>query len=274
MRLAARFLLSANRLLPAPALPGESDAQSYAQWEYNTAGPAVELFQRALVRVADPRRALDLGCGLGGKTQRLTELTPQLRWTALDLSRQNLHAASQLHGRCAEWCCADAALLPFADHSLDLILSSDTLEHLPDPRRVLRELHRCLRSGGRIALLFNPWGSPRGSHLGDLLRLPWCQLWFDGETLIEAARAEAARHGSRSHGFAESLIVHFRDHVHPTRIADLRRWVALEELFAIEEEMHVGPGPLRRAGWIAAGPWEEWLSASYGAILRPLATRA
>jgi SAM-dependent methyltransferase len=269
MRLATQLLLTANRLLPAPALPGESDARSYAQWEYTTAGPSVELFQRALGAVPDARRALDLGCGLGGKTRRLCELTPALSWSALDVSQQHLRDAAAQNGRCADWCGGDAALLPFADGSFDVILSADTLEHLPDPKRALRELRRCLRPGGRVALLFNPWGSPRGSHLGDLLRLPWCQLWFDAPTLIEAARAEAARSATFSSQYADSLIDHFRDHVHPTRIADFRRWLSEDRQLEIESEMHVGPGRLQRARWIAGRPWEEWLSASYGAVLRP-----
>ena len=272
MRLASRLLLGANRLLPAPALPGESNADAYALWEYNTAGPIVELFQRAFGTVNSAHRGLDLGCGLGGKTKRLAEVGSQLGWTALDLSLQHLRAASDLHGERATWCAGDAALLPFADRSFDVIVSADTLEHLPDPRRVLRELHRCLRAEGRVALLFNPWGSPRGSHLGDLLRLPWCQLWFDSATLIEAARAEAERRQTVSRSYAESLVEHFRDHVHPTRIADFRHWIASDGLFEIETELHVGPGPLRRASWIGRGSWEEWLAASYGAVLRPLAS--
>ena len=40
--------------------------------------------------------------------------------------------------------------LPFADASLDLVLASDTLEHVPRYRRVLEEVHRVLIPGGRF----------------------------------------------------------------------------------------------------------------------------
>jgi len=43
----------------------------------------------------------------------------------------------------------DISRLTYADGSFDLVLSSDTLEHVPDFRAALRETRRVLRSGGR-----------------------------------------------------------------------------------------------------------------------------
>ena len=40
--------------------------------------------------------------------------------------------------------------LPFADASLDLVLASDTIEHVPRYRRVLEEIRRVLIPGGRF----------------------------------------------------------------------------------------------------------------------------
>ena len=43
-----------------------------------------------------------------------------------------------------------------ADHSLDVVFTSNFFEHLPDKdalRRTLQEAHRCLKSGGRIICL-------------------------------------------------------------------------------------------------------------------------
>ena len=40
--------------------------------------------------------------------------------------------------------------VPFADASLDLVLASDTLEHVPGYRRVLEEIRRVLAPGGRF----------------------------------------------------------------------------------------------------------------------------
>jgi glycosyltransferase involved in cell wall biosynthesis len=46
----------------------------------------------------------------------------------------------------------DGLHLPFADDSIDLILSQAVLEHVPDPQRALDEMVRVLRPGGQIYL--------------------------------------------------------------------------------------------------------------------------
>ena len=46
----------------------------------------------------------------------------------------------------------DMTRLPFADRSFDLVVHSDTLEHVPDPGSGLRECRRVLDVGGALAL--------------------------------------------------------------------------------------------------------------------------
>lgn len=43
----------------------------------------------------------------------------------------------------------DIQALSWADETFDLVLTSETLEHVPDPRLALRETRRVLRPGGR-----------------------------------------------------------------------------------------------------------------------------
>lgn len=285
MTVAVRILRLANRLLPAPALPGDADPVAYARWEYETSDAVLRLWDRA--GRDGVRDALDVGCGLGGKTHRLREHAgPGVRWAALDIDEQHLrqagtyfeHAGVEGLPRVA----GDAGRLPFADASFDRIVTADALEHLPDPRRALREFRRCVRDDGRLVLLFNPWASPRGSHLGDVLHLPWCQLLFTRDQLREAtlaiaedrARSAPPDEAEAVRAYGRDLVDHFEHHVHPTRIADLRVWLDQDETFTLEHELRIGPGPIGSPGWLQAGWCEEWLSATYGAVLRPRTARA
>jgi SAM-dependent methyltransferase len=52
----------------------------------------------------------------------------------------------------------DAAAIPVPDGSFDAVLCTEMLEHVPDPARVVHELARVLRPGGRL-ILTAPLGS-------------------------------------------------------------------------------------------------------------------
>jgi len=53
---------------------------------------------------------------------------------------------------------SDATAIPVPDASFDLVLCTEMLEHVPEPIRVVRELARVLKPGGRL-LLTAPLGS-------------------------------------------------------------------------------------------------------------------
>jgi SAM-dependent methyltransferase len=139
--LSASLLLFANRLLPPVNLPGDTDPHEYARWEYETATGLLQAFDSTTGEV---RRALDVGCGYGGKTTRLREHGDRAtNWTAVDIAEDHLRHAGTWFARTGHEAIhrtrADAARLPFADGSFDRIVSADVLEHLPEPEATLRD---------------------------------------------------------------------------------------------------------------------------------------
>jgi len=54
---------------------------------------------------------------------------------------------------------ADACCLPLPNHSLDAIVMTDVLHHIPDVNLFFKEASRCVRFGGQIVMI-EPWRTP------------------------------------------------------------------------------------------------------------------
>lgn len=88
---------------------------------------------------------LDLGCGVG---HSYTLLAPR-ETVGVDIDRP------ALEGQERRTVVADMRSLPFEDASFGSVLSVQSLEHVPDPERVLAEVVRVLEPGG-TAVFFTP----------------------------------------------------------------------------------------------------------------------
>jgi SAM-dependent methyltransferase len=86
-----------------------------------------------------PGRVLDLGCGIG-HTYRA--LAPR-ETVGVDVDADSLAAQDR------ETHAADMRALPFADRSFASVVAIHSIEHVPDPERVLAEVVRVLEPGGR-----------------------------------------------------------------------------------------------------------------------------
>ncbi|MFM9995376.1 MAG: class I SAM-dependent methyltransferase [Phycisphaerales bacterium] len=100
---------------------------------------------------------LEVGSGLGLLAREVAARTPRGRVVGVEYSAEQLGVARQgleETGRGianVEFVQGDAHALPFGDASFDLVYCRYVLEHVADPLRVLREMRRMLKPGGRAA---------------------------------------------------------------------------------------------------------------------------
>ena len=97
-------------------------------------------------------RVADLGCGSGVFTDLLSR--QGYRAVGLDLSPK-LIALGRAKYPAVEFLEGDVEALPFPDESLDGVLLSGLVHHLPDPTRCAAEVFRVLKRGGSF-VAFDP----------------------------------------------------------------------------------------------------------------------
>jgi malonyl-CoA O-methyltransferase len=98
----------------------------------------------------DPRIAVDLGCATGTACRPLARHFRRAHIVAIDLSRQMLERAAQKKPWLSKTTAmqADAAALPLADHSVDLVFANLLLPWFDAPSVVFNEVSRVLRQDG------------------------------------------------------------------------------------------------------------------------------
>ena len=90
---------------------------------------------------------LDIGCSTG---TLLTEVcaTWGAQGVGVDLSPGSIAIAQEVNPLGLEYYVASAEALPFVDREFDHVLCMDVLEHTARPEVAIREVYRCLKSGG------------------------------------------------------------------------------------------------------------------------------
>ena len=114
----------------------------------------------ALVHLPASGRLLEVGCGAGRYLRALRELRPELALVGADLSRTALARLAALDPA-IETRRVSGDALPAADAEFAAVLAIDVLEHVPDPDRLLAEVHRVLAPGGVFHLHVPCEGDPR-----------------------------------------------------------------------------------------------------------------
>ncbi len=108
-----------------------------------------------LLKLMPQMEIADLGAGEGTFSQLLAQRAARV--IAVDNSEKMVEYGAQLareHGLDnLEYRLGDMESLPIEDSSVDLAFFSQSLHHAQHPERAVREAHRIVRPGGRIAVL-------------------------------------------------------------------------------------------------------------------------
>lgn len=188
----AGVALAANR---SRVLPGESWRARlfYATWGLPS-GPLGWLGAREMVLEHRPMYAtmareldlqpdddlLEVGCGAAAL---LKDHAAHVRHVAgldaseIEVAMARRRLAERIAAGTAEIVLGDAAALPWEDGRFSVVTSFALIEFVPDPLKVLSEMHRVLRPGGRAVVSLgekagdaaesgtkSPWGLPRWSE--------------------------------------------------------------------------------------------------------------
>lgn len=100
-------------------------------------------------RLIAGKRVLDIACGEGYGAAAMRKAGAK-SVTGIDISEEACSHARERYGIDARR--GDAENIPLADGSVDVVVSFETVEHLPNPPRFLAECARVLVPGGRLII--------------------------------------------------------------------------------------------------------------------------
>jgi 2-polyprenyl-3-methyl-5-hydroxy-6-metoxy-1,4-benzoquinol methylase len=112
---------------------------------------------------ASARLILDVGCGNGWLSQALVNAQRQV--ISMDISLRNPQKAlANLPHPNHAGLVADVFNLPLADASVDCIVASEIIEHVPSPVQFVAQLMRPLKPGGKL-IITTPYNEKLVYHL-------------------------------------------------------------------------------------------------------------
>lgn len=116
----------------------------------------LEVFKELLGQ-QKPQEIIDIGCASGTMTNSISQIWPKSKITAVDVYPAAI-AYAKIKYPHIRFLVADAHKLPFKDNLFDLVTCYETIEHVVNPEKVLKEIRRVLKKNG-VAIIEMDSGS-------------------------------------------------------------------------------------------------------------------
>lgn len=129
------------------------------------------------------KRVLDAGCGKGRYSKLLKGLFPAADITAMDISTEMLREIP----RGIKAVQSGIVSTPFADHSFDLVLCIEALEHVVHVESAIAELSRVLAPDGQLIII-----DKNVEKLG-ALKMPHWEKWFGRNEILGHLKSAGMR---------------------------------------------------------------------------------
>lgn len=119
-------------------------------------------------------KILDIGCADGTFTKAILENSKAKKIIGIDVLSSSVAYAKKRFARSKKlsFKVADAHKLPFSDKEFDAVFCLETLEHVEDYKKVIKEMHRVLKNSGYTIVLV-----PSENWLFRFIIWPLWTLW-------------------------------------------------------------------------------------------------
>lgn len=115
----------------------------------------------------DFKNLLDIGCASGYMVSQIAKFFPDADYTGIDIYEMAINQAKITYPR-IKFSVSSADKLPFKNDSFDVILFYETIEHVENPEKCLKEIKRVLNKDGNLIISMDS-----GSFLFRIVWLIW-----------------------------------------------------------------------------------------------------
>jgi SAM-dependent methyltransferase len=150
------------RLLSEFRFEQRDPARFYGALAQDTAAMVIDLWRATNGTSPAGRTLLDVGGGPWYFAKAFSDTG--IEYIGVEPDPAEMHAGPAIGVGPANYVRASGTALPFADASVDICLSSNVAEHVPQPWRLGREMLRVTKPGGLAVLSYTVWLGPFGGH--------------------------------------------------------------------------------------------------------------